>query len=61
MMSLEVIIRRDGLSESLPVIILANPQRMLRDRSYATSVAERLLDDLLDIDRFRGTGRIYVP
>jgi hypothetical protein len=59
--SLEVIIRTEGLPESLPVITLANPQRLLRDRSYAESVAERLLDDLMDIDRFRGAGRIYVP
>jgi hypothetical protein len=57
----DVIIRTEGLPESLPVITLANPQRLLRDRSYAESVAERLLDDLMDIDRFRGAGRIYVP
>jgi hypothetical protein len=59
--SLEVVIRNQNLPDRLPVVTLANPQRLLRDRVSAETVAERLLDDLMDINRFRGAGRIYVP
>jgi hypothetical protein len=33
---------------------------VLQDRQYAHTVAERLLEKLIAIDDFRGTGRIYV-
>jgi hypothetical protein len=59
--SLEMVIRGENRPESLPVITLANPQRILRDRPYAEKVAERVLEKLIAIDDFRGTGRIYVP
>jgi hypothetical protein len=56
--SLEIAIRSEVQPDSLPVITVANPQRLLADRLYAERVAERLLDDLTNIDRFRGAGRI---
>ncbi len=59
--SLEMVIRSENQPDSLPVVTLANPQRILRDRLYAETVAERLLEKLIAIDDFRGTGRIYVP
>ena len=59
--SLEATIRRSNRPESLPVFTISNPRRVLRDRAYAQAVAERLLDHLMNIERVRGTGRIYVP
>ncbi len=59
--SLEPVIRNEGQPDSLPVITLANPQRLPKDRPYTENVAERLLERLLDINRFLGTGRLYVP
>ena len=59
--SLEPVIRNEDQPDSLPVVTLANPQRILRDRLYAEKVAERLLEYLIRIDEFRGAGRIYVP
>jgi hypothetical protein len=59
--SLELTIRAECTPESLPVITLANPQRVVRDRLHAEAVAERVLDNLINIDRFRGAGRIYAP
>ena len=59
--SLERIIRGENRPDALPVITLANPQRILRDRPYAEKVAERLLERLIAIEDFRGTGRLYVP
>jgi hypothetical protein len=59
--SLEATIRDENRPESLPVITIADTDRLLRDRPYAERVAERLLEKLIAIDDFRGTGRIYVP
>jgi hypothetical protein len=59
--SLEAIIQQHNTTASLPVFTLANDQRVLRDRSYAEAVADRLLEFLFDIDSYRGTGRLYLP
>jgi hypothetical protein len=59
--SLELVIRIENKADSLPVVTLANSERVLNDRIYAEKTAEKLLDYLTRIDDFRGTGRIYVP
>ena len=59
--SLEATIRAENLPSSLPVITIANANRVLQDRVYAEKVAESLLDYLLRIDEVRGAGRLYVP
>jgi hypothetical protein len=59
--SLEATIQQHNTPASLSVFTLANEQRVLRDRLYAAAVADRLLEFLFDIDRYRGTGRLYVP
>jgi hypothetical protein len=59
--SLEAVIRRENQPGSLPIITFANPDRVLEDRLHTENVAERLLEKLISIDDFRGTGRIYVP
>jgi hypothetical protein len=59
--SLEATIRLENQPDSLPVITIADPDRVLHDRRYAEIVAERLLEKLIAIDDFRGAGRLYVP
>jgi hypothetical protein len=59
--SLEAVIRDENQPDSLPVITIANPKRVLQDRLYAEKVAARLLDYLTRIDEVRGCGRLYVP
>ena len=59
--SLEVTLRICNQPESLPVFTIANLDRVLESRDYAERVAARLIDYLLDIDRVRGTGRLYLP
>jgi hypothetical protein len=54
-------IQSENQPDSLPVVTIADQDRVLRDRTYAEAVAVRLLDYLMRIDEFRGTGRIYVP
>lgn len=59
--SLEVTIRQHNDAECLPVLTLADPERIARDRSHAESVVERMLEVLIDLDAVRGTGRLYLP
>jgi hypothetical protein len=58
--SLEMTIRERNRDESLPVLTIANPTRLLQDRTYAEEVAMRILEYLLDLENYRGTGRLYV-
>jgi hypothetical protein len=59
--SLEVVIQSRALPSSLPVITISSPQRFASVRSYAEEVAIRVLEILLDVENYRGCGRIYVP
>ena len=59
--SLEATIQHQNTPQRLPVFTLANDQRVLRDRQYAETVADRLIKVLFDINSYRGTGRIYLP
>jgi hypothetical protein len=46
---------------SLPVLTIGVPPRVLSSRAYAERVATRLLEVLLDVEQYRGTGRLYLP
>jgi hypothetical protein len=59
--SLEVTIRQHNHEQCLPVLTLADPDRIIRDRLYAERVVERLLGVLFDLQNLRGTGRLYLP
>ena len=59
--SLESTLTAHNTAYSLPVITLANPGRVMTDKQYAFMVAERLLDYLVNIEAYRGVGRLYVP
>jgi hypothetical protein len=59
--SLEATLRARNQAGSLPVFTLVHPRRVRESRSYATEVAVKLLEHLLEIDRYRGAGRIWLP
>jgi hypothetical protein len=59
--SLEATIRTLNEATFLPVITLANPDRIRRERDYANVVADDLLEYLFDIDKYLGTGRLFLP
>jgi hypothetical protein len=59
--SLENTIRLLNQPTSLPVSTLADPPAIERDREYAEQVAVRLMELLIDIDNYRGCGRLYLP
>ena len=59
--SLEMTIRQRNNLGCLPVLTLADPDRIQRDRESAESIVERLFDILIDPDALRGAGRLYLP
>lgn len=59
--SLESTLRERTTPESLPVLTISDAERFRHDRIYVEQVIESLLDILLDIQIYRGTGRLYLP
>jgi hypothetical protein len=59
--SLVAAIRSANTPDSLPVLTFADADRFLNDRDYANRVVDRLLEYLFDIEKCRGTGRLYLP
>lgn len=58
--SLEQTIREENTPESLPVITVSSPERM-DEKEYREACAIRLLEVVLDLESYRGTGRLYIP
>lgn len=59
--SLERTSERLNRPDSLPILTIADPDRVMVDRQYAESVASRALDFIFDLDTVRGARRLYVP
>lgn len=58
--SLEQTIRDENTIASLPVITVASVAR-LDERSYREQCASRLVEIVLDLNNYIGTGRLFVP
>jgi hypothetical protein len=58
--SLEQTIREENTPASLPVITVGSPDR-LDEKSYREACAVRLVEVAVDLENYRGAGRIYVP
>jgi hypothetical protein len=59
--SLEAAMRQHGTLDSLPVFTIADLDKFRKSRAYAARVVERFYEYLLQMDRMRGTGRIFLP
>ena len=59
--SLEATIRREGTADSLPVLTLADADRIYQSAAYLDEVVERLLEYMLDEANYRGSARLYLP
>jgi hypothetical protein len=59
--SLESAIKVFNTPRSLPVFTIANLPRFKTSGQYANAVLKQLYEYLLDIDRVRGAGRLYLP
>ena len=59
--SLVETIAREGTPQSLPVLTLADGDRLMLDRAYCEEAAERLIETLMELDNVRGSGRLWLP
>jgi hypothetical protein len=59
--SLDQTIAEQGSPESLPVLTIGDPRRVIRDPVYARGCALSLLDFVDRIETLRGTGRLFIP
>jgi hypothetical protein len=58
--SLEQTIREESTTASWPVLTIANVDR-LDERAYRERCASRLVEVMIDIENYRGAGRIFIP
>ena len=59
--SLEQVMRRLVLDESLPVLTISNLRRVKTDWDYCQRCAERLATIVLDKEKNRGIPRLFLP
>jgi hypothetical protein len=59
--SLEAVIQRLSQPESLPVLTIADADRVIADRQYAEDVAVQIMEVIFNLENFRGTRRLFVP
>ncbi len=58
--SLEQVIREENTPTSLPVITVAQVDR-LDERAYREQCSSRLVEIMLEIENYVGVGRIFIP
>ena len=58
--SLEQTLRDENRLNSLPVLTFGRLDR-LSNRDYREQCADRLIDIVINLERYRGRGRIYIP
>jgi len=59
--SLEATIQTESQPDSLPVLTIGDPGRMMLDGEYAEAAAVKVLDYLMELDALRGSRRLFVP
>lgn len=59
--ALEKVLREENTSSSLPVITIGNPNRVLDEREYRDQCVDRLLEIAIDIENYKGAGRLFIP
>jgi predicted nuclease of predicted toxin-antitoxin system len=58
--SLEQVMREENTENSFPVLTIGNLDR-LSEADYRERCAERLIEIAVDIDNYKGVGRLFIP
>jgi Domain of unknown function (DUF5615) len=58
--SLEQVMRDENTENSLPVVTLASLDRF-SEVDYRERCVERLIEIVVDIDQYKGVGRLFIP
>jgi hypothetical protein len=59
--ALEKVLREENKPDSLPVITIGNADRVLDERAYRDQCLDRLLEIVIDVENYRGVGRLFIP
>lgn len=59
--SLEAVIRENNTSNSLPIFTVSDATKIITSKTYAENTAAKMLEFLMEIENYRGTGRLYLP
>lgn len=59
--SLEQTLIEEIAPDSFPVITVGSAERLRKDSTYRSACAERLVDIAIQIERYLGTPRLYIP
>jgi len=59
--SLQATILAHNSASSLPVLTPGESPRLLTDEDYLERAAIRLMEILMELDQYRGTGRLFIP
>ncbi|MBR8832159.1 MAG: hypothetical protein N5P05_002394 [Chroococcopsis gigantea SAG 12.99] len=59
--SLEQVMREENTTSSLPIVTIADAERVLTDRDYRDRCVDRLIEIVFDIDDYRGAMRLFIP
>ena len=53
--------REENTPTSLPVVTIANIERLLAEPDYRDRCVNRLVDIVVDIEDYQGARRIFIP
>jgi predicted nuclease of predicted toxin-antitoxin system len=59
--SLEQVMREENTPTSLPVVTIANIDRLMVEPDYRERCVDRLVDIVIDIEDYQGARRIFIP
>lgn len=59
--SLEIAVQRLVMPDSLPVLTIGNLKRVTSDPRYCQACAERLVEIVDELHKYRGIPRLYLP
>ncbi len=58
--SLEQVMREENMPDSLPIITIGDSERV-NEYNYRENCVERLVEILIDIQDYLGSGRLFIP
>ncbi len=59
--SLEQTIREENTSTSLPVLNIGNVDRIINEREYREQCVIRIAEIIIDLKKYLGTSRLFIP
>ncbi len=59
--SLEETIREENTLTSLPVLTVGNADRVMNEREYCDQCAMRIAEIIMEIEKYMGASRLFIP